>query len=144
MKLNKQFLHDLFKYGFVAVFALAADAGSLFALHALGMNYLIAATIAFLLGTLVNFTLSNGYVFKDPVIKNKGVNFMAFTLIGVISLLFNNVIIWACFSQLGLGLVTAKAIAVSIVFFWNFLARRHFLYNGHKRESIPKEISFEA
>lgn len=144
MNKTSLFMRDLFKYGFVAIFALAADAGTLFTLHALGLNYLVAATIAFLLGTVVNFFLSNGYVFKDPVIKNRGANFTAYTLIGAVSLVFNNVIIWFCFSHLGLALVAAKGTAVAIVFFWNFLARRQLLYNGHKTESIGKEISFEA
>lgn len=136
-------MRDMIKYGFVAVFALIADAGCLFTLHALGVNYLVSATIAFLIGTVVNFILSHGFVFKDPVIKNRGVNFLAYTLIGAVSLIFNYIIIWFCYSQVGWSLLVAKCTAVVIVFFWNFLARRYFLYNGHKSE-IGKEISFEA
>ena len=143
MRLSRQLIQDLFKYGIVAVFALAADFGSLLTLHALGVQYLVAATLAFLIGTVVNFTLSHGHVFKDPVIKNKMAHFGAFVSIGVLGLIGNDVIIWYFHSKINLGLAIAKIIAVVIVFSWNFLARRQFLYKRHQ-VPISKEISFES
>lgn len=144
MKIDRALIRDLFTYGFVAVFALAADFGSLLALHAAGVQYLVAATIAFLIGTVVNFVLSHGRVFKDPVIKNRAANFTAFTAIGLLGLVGNDVILWIFHAKVGLGLAVAKAIAVVVVFGWNFLARRQFLYKGHRDVPISKEISFES
>lgn len=143
MRISRSFISDLFKYGFVAVFALVADAGTLWFLHSRGVQYLIASTVAFVVGTVVNFALSHGYVFKDPVIKNRLANFGLYTAIGAVSLVFNDVIIWLCHSELKTGLALSKAVAVAIVFFWNFIARRQFLYRG-KDVAISKEISFES
>lgn len=141
--MDRKFVTDLFKYVFVAVFALAADFGSLMCLHVLGVQYIVAATLAFLIGTIVNFSLSHGYVFKDPVIKNKTMNFVMFATIGVAGLIANDVIIWLLHGRADQNLALSKLAAVIIVFFWNFLARRQLLYRGHK-EDITKEISFEG
>ena len=119
---------DLTKYLSVAVVALAADVGSLTLLVSHRVNYLSSATAAFLLGTLVNFILSNKYVFKNPVIKNNTINFTAFVAIGGISLLLNDLIIWVLYTKVHGGLILAKSSAVALTFFWNFLARRQFLY----------------
>lgn len=136
MNFRTSFINDMIKYGFVAIFALVVDFGSLLLLHAFGMQYLEAATVAFLLGTIVNFLLSHGYVFKNPVIKNKALNFSAFAIIGAVGLAANDLIIWFAHSRIGLGLALSKIIAVAIVFFWNFIARQQLLY---KRVDKPME-----
>lgn len=124
---------DAVRYGFVSIAALVVDFGALLLLHsAWNINYLAAATAAFLLGLVVNYYLSHNRVFKDQKIKNRAVNFFAFGIIGVIGLLGNNFILWLCHEQLGWTLVAAKIVSVAIIFFWNFLARRQFLYEGHK------------
>lgn len=130
---------DMLRYGFVSVAALVVDFGILMLLNStFGVNYLIAATTSFILGLIVNYLLSNNHVFTDPKIKNKAVNFVAFSLIGVIGLVGNDVIIWICHEKIGLTVFLAKCISVVIIFFWNFLARRQFLYQGHK--SVKEEV----
>lgn len=126
------FLKDMVKYSFVSIGALIVDYGSLIVISSIGINYIFAATIAFILGTLVNYMLSHDRVFHQPVIKNKALNFTSFAAIGGIGLAFNNAIIWFFVSRIALALVLAKSIAVIVVFFWNFIARRELLYNGHK------------
>lgn len=143
MRISRSLVSDLFKYGFVAVFALIADSGSLALLRYFNINVLLATTIAFLIGTVVNFFLSHGYVFKNPVIKNKTLNFGVYAAIGGVSLVGNDIIVWAFNTKLHTSLIIAKAVSVAVVFFWNFLARRQFLYKGHE-VPVTKEISFES
>lgn len=136
----KRLIVDATKYGVVSVAALAVDFGTLVLLnYTFGVNYLVAATVGFLLGLIVNFAMSHNKVFTDPVLKNKSVNFVAFGLIGVTGLLANNLIIWFAHEKIGLSVIFAKLIAVAIVFFWNFLARRQLLYRGHKSDNQTKE-----
>lgn len=126
---------DAVKYGAVSVIALVVDFGVLLLLHSVWhVNYLVAATISFLLGLVVNYYLSHNRVFTDPKIKNKAMNFVAFGSIGLIGLVANDLIMWACHDGLGISVAFSKIISVVIVFFWNFLARRQFLYQGHKQE----------
>jgi len=128
--MNKKLLRDMVHYGFVSVFALFVDFGSLLILNSIfHVNYLIASTVAFLLGTIANFALSNGRIFKNPIIKNRAGNFIAFTVVGLAGLVANDIIIWLCHSQFGFNVPLSKCVSVVIVFFWNFLARRQFLYN---------------
>lgn len=124
---------DMVKYASVSVIALVVDFGSLMLLNTVWhVNYLVAATIAFLFGLVVNYYLSHNRIFTDPKIKSKAMNFAAFGIIGVIGLIGNDIIMWACHDRLGFSVAVSKIISVVIVFFWNFLARRQFLYEGHK------------
>lgn len=127
---------DAMKYGAVSVIALAVDFGSLLILHSVfNIHYLLAATISFLFGLVVNYTLSHERVFTDPVIKNRPVNFLVFAVIGVIGLIGNDFIMWFGHECMGLTVFWSKCIAVGIVFFWNFLARRQLLYSGHRSKN---------
>ena len=147
----KRLIVDGMKYGITSVVALVVDFGTLLVLnHVFNVNYLVAATIAFLLGLIVNYAMSHNRVFTDPVLKNKSTNFIAFGLIGVIGLFANDIIIWFAHDKVGLSVLFAKMVAVAVVFFWNFLARRQLLYRGHKydnqNEGKPravKEVSKE-
>lgn len=123
-------LYDMVKYGAVSVIALVVDFSSMMLMHSLGINYLLATTLAFLFGLVTNYVISNRLVFKNPKINNSQILFIAFGLVGVIGLIINDFIIWFTHSELQLNLVLSKIIAVTIVFFWNFLARRNFLYHG--------------
>lgn len=127
---------DMLKYGTVSVIALIVDFGTLLVLNfVFNVNYLMSASVGFTLGLIVNFFLSNERVFTDPRIKSKTANFAAFALVGVVGLVANDAIIWLCHGVLNLSIFISKCIAVVIVFFWNFLARRQFLYQGHKSEN---------
>lgn len=120
------------KYGIASVLALGVDLGLLLLLiHVFKVNYLVAASIAFCVGLIVNFAVSHNRIFKNQRIKNNVYNFAAFTAIGVIGLCVNAVILWVCFDIMNLSLIVSKCISVVIVFFWNFLGRRQFLYQGH-------------
>ena len=131
----KKLFIDMAKYGAVSVVALIVDFGGLLLLNSVfHVNYLVAATIAFILGLFVNYALSNNRVFTDPKIKNKMGNFTAFAAIGIVGLIGNDVIMWICHEGIKLSVFYSKCIAVAIVFFWNFLARRQFLYQGHKSD----------
>lgn len=136
----KRLFIDMFRYGIISVVALAVDFGLLMFLnYSLHVNYLIAATISFLAGLVVNYLLSHNRVFTDPKITSKSMNFIAFGSIGVIGLLFNNVIMWVSHDITHLSVAISKIIAVVIVFFWNFLARRQFLYQGHDKKGVLDE-----
>lgn len=135
----KRLIVDAMKYGVASVVALVVDFGALLILnHVFDVNYLVAATVAFLFGLIVNYAMSHNRVFTDPVLKNKSTNFIAFGLIGVIGLLANDIIIWFAHDKVGLSVFFAKMIAVAVVFFWNFLARRQLLYRGHKSDNQNK------
>lgn len=121
-------LRDMFKYGFVSSAALAVDVGLLYILvEYLNSHYLVAASIAFLCGLAVNYTLGKRFVFKKsklPPIQE----FIWYALIGIIGLLLNDFILYVLV-MMNLWYLYAKAVSVAMVFFFNFFARRGLFYN---------------
>ena len=128
-KTNNTFL-QLFRYTFVGGIAFLADFGTLFALtEFLNIHYLISAAIAFILGLTVNYFLSVKWVFNIRTVNNKLLEFWLFALIGIIGLGLNELFIWIFTDLLSIYYLLSKIITTAIVYFWNFLARKFFLFN---------------
>ncbi len=114
---------EMFLYAFVSVFALAVDVGLLFMLvEYAGLHHILAATISFTGGLMVNYGLARLYVFKRSRLPFRQ-EFMMYAVIGVIGLALNDVIIYILVG-LQVWYLYAKAVSVAIVFFFNFFGRR--------------------
>jgi putative flippase GtrA len=128
MRLNPSF----YKYFFVALAGLIIDFGTLvFVKEVLGLNYLFAACAGFMAGLIVNYLLSNRFVFKDPKIGSKSMNFVLFGIIGLIGLGLLNVLMWLQVDKIGVNYIIAKVIATIFVYIWNYAARAS-LYHDEK------------
>lgn len=116
-------LVQLIKYGLVSAVALAVDMGLLYSLTEWAhLNYLVSATIAFICGLIVNYTLSLRYVFSRSRF-NRSREFFLYSLIGVGGLLINDITIYMLV-QWSMWYMMAKIIATGIGFIFNFLCRR--------------------
>lgn len=121
---------QFFRYGFVAVASYTVNLGGLVALKQYGhVYYLLAATISFIAGLLVNYALSKFWVFHGSKLHNQSHEFLFFSLIGLVGLGLNDLILWILTSGLGLFYVLSNVIATFIVYFWNFGARKKYLFN---------------
>jgi putative flippase GtrA len=122
---------DLMKYGLASVAALALDYALLLLCHRVGgLNYLIAAAIGFLAGMMLIYLLSIRYVFGDRRRVRPRREFLGFFAIGVIGLLFNEVLLLGFVDQLGLSVASAKLPTAAFVFLFNFAARRSLLFSA--------------
>ena len=116
------------RYGFVAVIALIADAGTLFLCkEKLHFSSILSATIGFSFGLVVNYLLSVLWVFSKANVKKRWHELAIFSVIGLVGLAMTDLIIAVLTKHT--GLVISKAIAIFIVYFWNFFARKKILYN---------------
>ncbi|HEV2412224.1 MAG TPA: GtrA family protein [Candidatus Saccharimonadales bacterium] len=121
---------QFFRYGFVSTLALVVDFGGLVALKQYGhINYLVAASISFIAGLIVNYSLSRLWVFHSSKIENVRYEFLLFSLIGLVGLGLTDLILWVLTSGLGLYYVLSKAVATVIVYFWNFGVRKRYVFN---------------
>lgn len=135
-KSNNGFV-QLVRYGLVSVAALAVDFGGMVLLvELLSVHYLVAATISFVAGLVVNYTLSRLWVFDESRYKTKISEFFAFSLIGIAGLLLNNGIIWVSVEQIGIHYAISKMIATGVVFFWNFGLRKIIVFKQVKEEEV--------
>ncbi|MDB5167025.1 MAG: hypothetical protein JWN26_170 [Candidatus Saccharibacteria bacterium] len=113
----------------VSVIAFIFDFGSLIIFKEFfGINYLLAATLSFGLGVVVNYTLSVLWVFADRKLASRRAEFIIFLIICAIGLGLNLVIIAGMVQFLSVDYRIAKIVATVVVFFWNFIARKKILY----------------
>jgi putative flippase GtrA len=116
-------------YTAASAVALVVDLGTLVFLVDQGVHYLLAATIAFLIGMLVVYVASIRWIFGWRSYKERvrfEIGFFLFT--GVVGLGINLGILWLGAEVLGVYYLYAKAASVAIVFSWNFLSRKLMLF----------------
>lgn len=122
-------LIQLFRYGFVGGIAFLVDYGTLYMLtEFFGVHYLLSATIAFLLGLIVNYLLSISWVFNSRKTENRWTEFTVFAIIGIIGLGLNALIMYLCTDVFCIHYLISKLVSTVMVFFWNFFARKAILF----------------
>jgi putative flippase GtrA len=121
---------QFFRYIFVGGVAFIVDFTSLYVLtDFFGIYYLYSAAAAFILGLMVNYFMSIGWVFNRRKLNSKTVEFSVFALIGIIGLGLNEIFIWFFTAELNLFYLVSKILAAIIILFWNFFARKITLFN---------------
>lgn len=135
-KTNNGFIQFV-RYGLVSVIALAVDFGGMVLLVELfSMHYLVAATVSFISGLVVNYLLSRAWVFTERKYESRVKEFIIFTGIGIVGLLLNNSIMWLAVEKIGIYYIFSKIIATILVFFWNFGLRKMLVFKEVKTEGV--------
>jgi len=125
---------QLIRYGLVVAIAFPIDIGLLyFFTSKLGIYYVLSATLAFTISMAVNFLLSIWWVFNRSSSRALWKDATAFAIIGFVGLALTDLIIWICTSAFGFYYMVSKLIAVSVVFFWSFGARRFLFQKEHTK-----------
>ena len=120
---------QLFRYTFVGGFAFLIDFSILFVLTDFwAIHYLVSAAIAFAFGVLANYILSIFWVFQVRTIKNRFMEILIFTFIGIIGLGLNELCMWFFTEGIRLHYLASKAFATVLVYFWNFFVRKLILF----------------
>lgn len=99
------------------------------------LHYLLSASLAFLVGTAVNYSLSVTWVFDHRSVDNRVHEFAIFAVIGIIGLAFNAALMWFFTEQVGFHYLGSKIVAAALILLFNFGARKALLFSG----SCPAE-----
>ena len=99
-----------------------------FFVEILQVYYLIAASMSFAAGTTMTYILSVRWIFSRRKVRDRRLEYLLFTAVGVIGLLLNAVLLWLFTESAGVHYLLSKIIAASMVFFWNFVARKLLLF----------------
>ncbi len=131
------------RFGLVSVVATVVDYAVLIILVHLRpdnqafMGFAIAA--GYILGTLVHFVLTRKLLIFKPTEHHVSVEFIMVAVVAGIGLALTEIIIIYTrpeLAQLGLhapyDIGIAKTVALVIVFFWNYLGRKYFIYHEKK------------
>lgn len=119
---------QFFRFIFVGGTAFIIDFSIYILLCYLGINYLIAAAVAFFISVIANYILSTSWVFNQSQIENRAVEFNIFLAISIVGWVFTEILLYLFVDILSLGLILSKIIASFLVLFWNFGARRLMFY----------------
>ena len=133
---------QFFRYLFVGGFATVVDWGVSFILFKFVFqeNYAVAAnSISFVAGLIVNYVISTFWIFRNSKVESRLVEFLGFAAIGLVGLFMTMGItklfeIWLA-DTTSLYQILAKIASTAAAFFWNFFARKVFLFSGKKQEN---------
>jgi putative flippase GtrA len=110
--------------------ALCVDASILYGLTAFGRwHYLLAASVAFLAGSVVAWLLSVRFVFQYRRYRSAGREFAFFALIGALGLALNALVIATVVESFGQHYLVGKACAAAVTFGFNYSLRKTLLFS---------------
>ena len=96
----------------------------------IGIHWFYAALLSFVLATIVNYLLSIRFVFSSGSRFGKRSEIGLVFLVSGLGLGFNQLIMWLLINGLALLPVMAKLVATGCVFFWNYSARRYWIFGS--------------
>jgi putative flippase GtrA len=124
-------LVQFIRYVFVGGAAFAVDYLALYLLaHFAGLHYLLAASLSYLLGMVVNYMISVRWVFDFRRIRQWEREFAIFFMIGIAGLILNGLAITVLVEAAGAPYMAAKLVAAAAILFFNFGARKVLLFSA--------------
>jgi putative flippase GtrA len=94
----------------------------------LNINYLAVNSTLFLFGSVLNYILSYKWVFLNSNIDSHSRNIKVLLLVLLFSLLLSNLQLYFYIEILTLDKLDSKLLSAAVVFIWNFLARKYFVF----------------
>lgn len=108
--------------------------------NVLGIHYIIAGVLGFVISVVVNYLLSMKFVFVSKDDMSKGSEFVIFVILSLIGMVLNSVILFMCIDliymhwlwlqnliDIEIMNLAAKIVATGIVMVYNFVTRKIFL-----------------
>ena len=94
-----------------------------------GLPYLWVNASGLCISMFINYFLSIRWVFQSGLRYKRRYEMSLVFLISVTALALNQSLLYLCVSILMVPLFEAKLLTIGIVFFWNYLARKHFVFS---------------
>lgn len=127
---SMKFLREPLAALITAICALTLDAACLHALvSGAQLNYLLSATVAFLLGTLVSWAMSVNWVFKYRRLSSPTVELGMYTSLGILGLILNVFVIFMAVHFFHAHYLVGKGFAAMLTFSCNYLLRKWVLFS---------------
>jgi putative flippase GtrA len=122
-------LIQLFRYSVVTIVSSAVDFGSLYLLtEPIGIHYLKSAIIAYTLGLIANYALSVMWVFHKKKFRSKVMEFVIFSLIGLLGMGLNELLLWVFTDVLEFYFMLSRLISALIGFVLKYALRKWILF----------------
>jgi putative flippase GtrA len=119
----------LARYFCVGGIAAVVDIGLFFLFASVwGFNYLLVGAGSFTVAAVVNYQLTIRHVFASGTRFTRRKEFVCVYLVSFMGLLLNQGILYLAVDIFSLDMMLSKCMAIGLVFFWNYLARKHFVF----------------
>ena len=92
------------------------------------IHYLISAPVGFLGGSILNYFLSDLFVFERGRFKTRKIEFIMFLIITMLGVLLNNIIMYIGFGLLSINYKLTKVGALFFVTIFNFLTKKYLVF----------------
>lgn len=123
-------LKQLIQYGIVGGVAALVEWASYFLFDtALHWHYMLATVLAFLSATFVNWVVGRCTMFRNAARNGTASEILRIYFASGIGLLLNLLFMYVFVTVIGIPGVPAKIAATGLVFIWNFIARKIFIYH---------------
>lgn len=140
---SNRLVQQIFRFAIVGGLAFIIDFGLLiFLTEIVGIDYLISATISFIVSVIFNYILSVYWVFTARHKKPSLFMITAFFVLSTCGLFINNGIMWFSVEVLSISYVIGKLVATVVVMIFNFITRK-ILIEGRrqaKKEQQEREL----
>ncbi len=125
------FRHQIFRYAIGGQVSTLADFLVLiFLTDLLGVYYMISASISFICSVLVSYFFNIYWVFHQRKYDKRRHEIALFFFISAIGLILTSSFMYFFTEIVGMFYVYSKIVSASIVFVWNFTARKYLLFNN--------------
>jgi putative flippase GtrA len=109
--------------------------GLLWAAAALGLHYLLAAVLGFIVGVTVNYILSKLLVFKNNAASvGRAMEVLVYVLVSAVGLGLTELFMAFFTEKAGLHYMLSKVVSALLVFIWNYYSRRVIIYREKKTD----------
>ncbi len=125
------FRHQIFRYAVGGQISTLVDFLVLILLtDFLLIHYMTSSTISFISSVIVSYFFNIYWVFHERKYDKKRHEILLFFFISVVGLLLTNVCMYLFTEKLCFFYMYSKVFSATIVFFWNFTARKYLLFNN--------------
>ena len=125
------FRHQIFRYAVGGQVSTLVDFLILiFLTDFLLIHYLTSSTVSFVSGVLVSYFFNIYWVFHQRKYNKKRHEILLFFLISVVGLILTNTFMYLFTEKMCLFYMYSKVFSATIVFGWNFTARKYLLFNN--------------
>ncbi len=125
---------QFFRYIFVGAIATLIDFGLLYLFTEYAkIFYLVSTILSFTASVIVHNFLSMNWVFKGRASGKRWFEFAAFTVIALIGLGLNVLLMWIFTEHFRFYYLLSKVFATILVFLWNFIARKWFVFQTREQ-----------
>lgn len=101
----------------------------------LHMPKILAATISYLLGGIVQYVLCSWWVFSVAM-ENVATGFITFSILSLVGLGITDLVMWGMYGRLHYHYLLAKVAALGLAFCWNFTSRKYLIFRQQAKPEI--------